>query len=313
VDARFVTRFAIRRAIRLDPPYWMSIALFITLAYISQFFVPGKSFHFPDVKVLAAHLLYLQEILQLKEINTVYWTLCLEIQFYLIFCFLMYLAHRFRRDDADRRSLHAIFVPAALLASFWPLRVIPTNPWPGLFLEMWYGFLIGVAACWAMQKVIPIWWFYAYAGLLGVGGIRYLDSSVVTCVSTAVLLTEAARRGKLAVWFNLPALLFLGMISYSLYLIHNPVTGAFYRVAYKITGRSLVAEAIWFIPMIAMNITCAFGFWWLFERTSQALSRHVSLGEASHRKRPQATVPALMASLAHRSAIYCDPAQESHS
>jgi len=69
---------------------------------------------------------------------------------------------------------------------------------------------------------------------------------------------EAARRGKLAVWLDLPALLFLGMSSYSLYLIHNPMTGAFYRVAYKITGRSPAAESIWFLPMIGVNVACAF-------------------------------------------------------
>ena len=44
----------------------------------------------PDARVLAAHLLYLQDILELPQINTVYWTLCMEIQFYLIFCLLMF-------------------------------------------------------------------------------------------------------------------------------------------------------------------------------------------------------------------------------
>ena len=48
------------------------------------------------------------------------------------------------------------------------------------------------------------------------------------------------------------------MSSYSLYLIHNPMTGAFYRVAYKITGRSPAAESIWFLPMIGVNVACAF-------------------------------------------------------
>ena len=49
---------------------------------------------------------------------------------------------------------------------------------------------------------------------------------------------------------NIPAFLFIGMISYSLYLIHNPITGGVYRVAYKITGRSPAAESFWFLPMI---------------------------------------------------------------
>jgi peptidoglycan/LPS O-acetylase OafA/YrhL len=301
VNIRFIGRFALRRSIRLDPPYWMSIVLCIVFAYISKYFVPDRIFRFPDARVLAAHLLYLQEILELPDINPAYWTLCLEIQFYLIFCSLMALAHRLRRDESDQRPIHAIFVPAALLAAAWPLGIIPTNPWPGLFLPSWHGFLIGVAVCWAMQKVIPLWWFYAYAVLLGSGGIWCSNSGAVTCVLTAVLLMEAARRGKLAVWLNLPPFVFVGMVSYSLYLIHNPITGAFYRVAYKITGRSPMAEAFWFLPMVGVNVVCAFGFWWLFERTSLALCHRVPLGKPGPLKRTGAARPELVASEACRS------------
>jgi len=44
VDVRFIGRFALRRAIRLDPPYWMSIVLFIALVK------PDKIFRFPDAR-----------------------------------------------------------------------------------------------------------------------------------------------------------------------------------------------------------------------------------------------------------------------
>ena len=111
---------------------------------------------------------------------------------------------------------------------------------------------------------------------------------------------EAARRGKLAVWLNIPAFLFVGMISYSLYLIHNPITGAFYRVAYKITGRSPAAESFWFLPMIGVNVACAFGFWWLFECTSLALGHRVPLGKSGPSKRTEAARPELVASEARQ-------------
>jgi peptidoglycan/LPS O-acetylase OafA/YrhL len=288
VDVRFIGRFALRRAIRLDPPYWMSIGLCILFGFISGHLVPDKLFRLPDARVLAAHLLYFQEILELPEINPAYWTLCLEVQFYLVFCSLMALAHRFRRGESDRRSIHAVFVPAALLAAAWPLGIILTGPRAWLFLPYWYRFLIGVAVCWAMQRVIPLWWFYAYAVLLGSWGIWCSNSGAVACVVTAVLLMEAARRGKLAVWLNLPAFQFMGMISYSLYLIHIPITGAFYRVAYKFTDRTPAAEAFWFLPMIGVNVACAFGFWWLFERTSLALCHRVPLGKSRFPNRTEA-------------------------
>ena len=81
----------------------------------------------------------------------------------------MALAHRFRRDESDRRSIYAIFVPAALLAAAWPLHGFVTSPWPRHSSRSGIGFLIGVAACWAMLELIPLWWFYAYAAAARLG------------------------------------------------------------------------------------------------------------------------------------------------
>ena len=117
----------LRRSIRLDPPYYASIALAIGFGFLSALVVPGKDF--PSVSWRhTAHLVYLQDILDLPAINPIYWTLCLEIQFYLIFCLLLGLAHRFRRDQTDRRSLYAIFLPAVLLAAAWPSGIARIQP-----------------------------------------------------------------------------------------------------------------------------------------------------------------------------------------
>ena len=70
---------------------------------------------------------------------------------------------------------------------------------------------------------------------------------------------------------------FLGMISYSLYLIHNPITGASYYVAYRITGRSLGTEAFGFVTVVAVNIAAAYAFWWLLERPSLELSHRLEV------------------------------------
>jgi hypothetical protein len=41
---------------------------------------------------IAAHLLYLQDIFGYPEINDVFWTLCLELQFYLIYVLMLVVA-----------------------------------------------------------------------------------------------------------------------------------------------------------------------------------------------------------------------------
>ena len=52
VDARFIGRFALRRSIRLDPPYWMSISLLcLGSAYAAKRLLPDKVVRFPDARV----------------------------------------------------------------------------------------------------------------------------------------------------------------------------------------------------------------------------------------------------------------------
>ena len=132
--------------------------------------------------MLAAHLLYLQGILEFAQINFVYWTLCLEVQFYSIFCFLMVLVSRFRRDESDPKIDPCDFCPGGRLAAAWPLRVIPSNPWPGLFSRLVARSPDRRGCVLGDEIVIPLWWFDAYSAPLGLGEIWYFDSTVLICV-----------------------------------------------------------------------------------------------------------------------------------
>src|SRR5262249_43389936 len=58
VNARFVSRFVLRRAVRLDIPYWSSMLLVVALAYLSSRVVAVKVFEPPTGSSVAAHLVY---------------------------------------------------------------------------------------------------------------------------------------------------------------------------------------------------------------------------------------------------------------
>ena len=285
VDASFFARFVARRSLRLDPPYWTSIALVIGFGVLSQAVSHGKRYEIPGAGRLLAHMVYIQEILGYTQLNPIYWTLCVEIQFYLVFCLLLMVAHRFRRDDRDHRSLLALFGPLALVTSAWPLGFVNANVWPGLFPPFWHGFFLGVLACWAMKGTARPWVYYLYALPLGiVAGVKGGEFTL-TCVAIATLLLELGRWGLLGRWLSWRGFQFCGMISYSLYLVHNPITGAFYNVAFRLTGHGAVVEAFWFVVMIAVNVVAAWAFWYGVERTSLGWSHRVKLapGETSGR------------------------------
>ena len=104
------------------------------------------------------------------------------------------------------------------------------------------------------------------------------------CLITAVVIAEVGRAGRLQSWLNWRWLQFLGLISYSLYLVHNPLTGAAYNVGYRLLGRSPYAQLACFFFMLTMNIGAAGVFWYLFERPSMWIAQRIKHGE---KVRPQ--------------------------
>ena len=85
VTPAFVAQFAVRRSLRLDPAYWTTIALVLLLsAFIPSVFAdPNLEGDPVSAGQVAAHLFYLQNILGLGNISVGFWTLCIEVQFYL--------------------------------------------------------------------------------------------------------------------------------------------------------------------------------------------------------------------------------------
>ena len=274
VTGRYVARFALRRVIRLDLPYWASMAVALAYAAAKARLRPdadtGHVFTAGDV---VAHMLYLQDFLQIPNINWVYWTLCFEIQFYLLFCALLWLAQRFRREVTDLRPQHLLFAGAAVVSLVWPL--VPALQVPGLALVKWYGFLVGAFACWALRGTIRTRWFMLYAVLLsGIFGLTR-DPFVAGCFVAGVGLLLVGRAGGLGTWLNQPWLQFLGRISYSLYLLHIPVTGALYFVMRRWLGHSTQGDALVMLVAVGANCLVAWVFWRLVERPSTALARRV--------------------------------------
>src|SRR5580765_2120755 len=80
-----VGRFMLRRSIRLDPPYWAAIVTAISFSVLASAIVRGRPVETFSVGQIVAHLFYAQDFLGYRNINTVFWTLCLEVQFYLVY------------------------------------------------------------------------------------------------------------------------------------------------------------------------------------------------------------------------------------
>lgn len=217
--------FALRRQIRLDPPYFA--ALFATLGLHLAF---GQGF--PGVKVLGLNLLYWHNIADVPQILAVAWTLCLEIQFYLAFVTLLWLDTLFKKPKEapfSRFAVHLLWI-SALFSCFLNQT---SSPWAlyALAPGSWFYFAAGVLALWCWRGDAPGWTLgIVCAGLMSSAlwsftrEASYVSASfegIETGLITALLLFVFGTRGWLETASLGRAIQFLGRVSYSLYLTHG--------------------------------------------------------------------------------------------
>lgn len=264
VDAPYIGWFALRRSVRLDVPYWASIVVII-----------GLRPDMPSAPTMLAHMFYVQDLLHIEPLSSIYWTLCLEMQLYVVFILLLGIAGRVPRRGGNRRALLVVFSLAAVVAAAWPLGLVPEGaPLAGLFLPRWYAFLVGVFACWAVDGTLSRSTFYVYAGALLAGAIRFHNIDALVSIPTAALLLEVGRAGKLLHWLSWRPLQFLGKISYSLYLMHGPIAVVTLRYTlYRLTPRTAAWELFWLVVLLGVTTSGAWLFWRLVEKPCMTLSQ----------------------------------------
>ncbi len=269
-------RFMAKRSIRLDPPYWAAIAITILFSALASSAISDRARDSVTIPQLISHLFYLQGILGYKQINSVFWTLCLEIQLYAIYVLL--------RLTNSGAVLYSAFIASLI----WPIGFHPG--WPGVFAGFWYAFLLGAGAylSWLNASLRP--WFLVYATVIAIAAIHRSDYFALVSCATAASLLIVSTTGRQTRLLNWRWLQYLGAISYSLYLIHNPVTGAAFRVGFVLTGRTIYTEALWWIMSLIACIAAATLLWLWVEQPSTRLARRLDISRTGGKTQSERAV-----------------------
>jgi hypothetical protein len=218
-NARYVGNFVVRRSLRLDPPYWASMGLVMVLASVSNLVFTDRVAELPSLSSILAHMFYAQDLLGIPQIEAIYWTLCMEFQFYLVFVLLLWASRKWA--PAWRSALWS----GLLFLSIACAKGVVDLPIPGLFLTHWYMFFVGVLGWWALNGEIKVRWFALAMLTIGVSLIDSAPLETIVVLATIGSIFAIGRKGALTTTWNRPWIQYLGKISYSLYLIH-PIIGA---------------------------------------------------------------------------------------
>lgn len=274
VTGSTAAQFLARRMVRLTPPYYVAIVL--ALAYLVLWgAVRGQAPEFPGAGSLLAHAAYLQGVLSIPDINPVFWTLCVEVQFYAVFALLAWGCHRASPGGA--------MLPWALFASFaaglaWPLGGVEDPLWPGGFVPYWYCFAAGALVYWGWQVRGPVRLLaMAAIGLLWAVAAGTGSGYPLVSALTATLLLAAGLGRRMDRWLNLPALQGLGRISYSLYLVHNLVIGAGFFVIRLWLPEGMLRELVGLVAVLVASVLVSGLLYRWVELPSIGWSRRVRL------------------------------------
>lgn len=204
------------------------------------------------------------------------WSLGVEEQFYFIFPLLLIagykLAHR------QHRLLIALLGISSLAVSIVTLRIDPNGAFfllPARFWEL----MIGAAAALGMIRLPQSQAWRELLALLGVAAMGWalftVDGSylplywaIIPCVGAVLVLLAGEGNGTLVSRaLAMPPLVWIGLISYSLYLWHWPVIVlARFGLLLPLTmsNRALI---------VAVTFALAVASWWLIERPFRRLPK----------------------------------------
>ncbi|HKD37709.1 MAG TPA: acyltransferase [Pirellulales bacterium] len=275
----YLGNFALRRSLRLDPPYWFTILFVIGLYTIttSLFNIEdGLMSEAPTWDQLVAHVFYLQNVLGYTNLSVGFWTLCIEVQFYLLFALTLGFAQRLTAHWSDRAQgahwlpLVLCFAPLGL-ASLFSFSLNPDNTdW---LIHFFAFFFLGAMIWWTLEGRMPKVLFW---GLVATIVLRQwisptLDMTVALIVGVTIYLVILTGRSDR--WLNLGWLQRLGKISYSLYLIHYPVAWIITTLGHELTGDAPIPAEGWLILSLAASIGVAHALHIAVEAPAMRFSR----------------------------------------
>lgn len=246
--------FLVKRFIRLEPPYIISILCFLLLIFARNHFSGFLHARFQGIDQLLFHLGYMVPFTNFDWLLDVYWTLAIEFQFYLFIALYYFLL------KSDKRYIRILLYLILLLLSYFGERE---------FLFYWLPlFLLGNLLFLYKNKKIEEKELYITSILTLIHISVFISVPVffASVLPFSVILYASSVQSKILSW--------IGKVSYSIYLFHTIVGTAIVNYLSHFCKNDIQRLIVVFIGVL-FSIFFAFIMYKTVEQPSQRISSRI--------------------------------------
>lgn len=255
-------RFILKRLIRLDPPYLVSVLLAAVVSFAVVRTGNAISTASPTCEQILLHFGFLNAFASEPWLSAVYWTLAIEFQFYLFIglAFPLLATRSFKLRAST-------FLCLSSLAVLLPQKA---------FMPAWlFHFMLGIVAFQYRRGIISLPGALTWGGVVHAGA-WWSDggtSALVACATFAIIAFVDLK-------YTTPPVAFLGKISYSLYLVHYILGPRIINIGLKFV--TTYAEKL---ALLALTLSlCGFAAYLLWKYVEQPMQMYAARIRYSHSK-----------------------------
>lgn len=221
-----------RRYLRLVIPYLAALTLAIGCAALARSWMVHDSIpDAPDLLQLLAHALLLQGLLDQEALSAGVWYVAIDFQLFALAASLLWLSGRIERRYPMLKAAAPILIAGLTLASLFVFN--RNEAWDETAFYFFGAYGLGVLSYWASKSPHRTLWF-VLLGMLVIAALLTDFRERIAVAGVAMLMLGLARQhDPLRSWPVPNFLTYLGRISYSIFLVHFPLTliinAAFFR------------------------------------------------------------------------------------
>jgi peptidoglycan/LPS O-acetylase OafA/YrhL len=286
-----VSRFAGRRARRILPAYLAALAFSLAIAWLV---VPQPGEGAPTAKSVAVNGLLVQNLVRAPSPNKAFWSMAIEAQLYVAFPLLLLLVRRYGGlvmvatvtllvatvgilgPNVARLQTFVIHSPPDLAALF-ALGIMAAGvvgatkarggwPWPWLALAAAVPVLVAISLQGSRWTLAP-------------RHLLWVDLALGPAVACLLLAVAAGRPRPFVRLLDSRPIRSLGLSSYSLYLVHEPIVVVAYE---RIVGPRYHHGPTAFLVMVAIVVPVTV----VFARMFAAVFEQPFLRQSGQSQRP---------------------------